>query len=149
MKIPAGRGLWPAFWLLGDNIDAVGWPASGEIDAMEMLGHDPRTVYGTLHGPADGEAGELGSSFVAPRSLASGFHTFAVSWSPNSITWLLDGRAYATVGPEIQQRGWSSVFDRPFHLLLNLAVGGNWPGSPDASTRFPATLLVDWVRVYE
>lgn len=148
MKIPAGRGLWPAFWLLGDDIDAVGWPASGEIDAMEVLGQDPRTVYGTLHGPAGGAAGGLGSSFVAPRSLASGFHTYAIRWSPNSVTWLLDGRAYATVGPTISQRGWSSIFHRPFHLLLNLAVGGTWPGPPDASTWLPATLLVDWVRVY-
>jgi len=148
MKIPAGRGLWPAFWMLGDNIDAVGWPASGEIDVMEALGHDPYTVHGTLHGPAGAEAGELGSRFVAPRSLASDFHTYAVSWRPNSVTWLLDGKAYATVGPTIRRRGWSSVFDRPFHLLLNLAVGGTWPGPPDASTPLPATLLVDWVRVY-
>jgi beta-glucanase (GH16 family) len=148
MKIPAGRGLWSAFWLLGDDIDAVGWPASGEIDAMEALGQDPRTVHGTLHGPAGGSAGVLGSSFRAPRSLAAGFHTYAVSWSPRSVTWLLDGKAYATVGPEIRRRRWSRVFDRPFHLLLNLAVGGTWPGPPDASTRLPATLLVDWVRVY-
>jgi beta-glucanase (GH16 family) len=148
MKIPAGRGLWPAFWLLGDDIDAVGWPASGEIDVMEALGHDPSTVYGTLHGPAGGEAGALGSSFVAPSSLASGFHTYAVSWSSSSVTWLLDGRTYATVGSAIGLRGWSAIFDRPFHLLLNLAVGGTWPGPPDASTSFPATLLVDWVRVY-
>ncbi|MDX6720713.1 MAG: hypothetical protein QOJ63_2967 [Solirubrobacteraceae bacterium] len=148
MKIPAGRGLWPAFWLLGDDIDAVGWPASGEIDVMEALGHDPHTVYGTLHGPAGGAPGAVGSSFVAPISLASGFHTYAVSWRPNSVTWLLDGEVYATVGSTISQRGWSSIFGRPFHLLLNLAVGGTWPGPPDASTPLPATLLVDWVRVY-
>jgi beta-glucanase (GH16 family) len=148
MKIPAGRGLWSAFWLLGDNIDAVGWPASGEIDAMEVLGQHPRTVKGTLHGPARGKAGVLGSRFVAPRSLAAAFHTYAVSWSPSAITWLLDGKAYATYGPAIRRRGWSQVFDRPFHLLLNVAVGGKWPGPPGASTRLPATLLVDWVRVY-
>jgi beta-glucanase (GH16 family) len=148
MKIPAGRGLWPAFWMLGDDINAVGWPASGEIDVMEALGHDPRTVHGTLHGPGSGAAGALGSSFVAPGSLASGFHTYAVSWSPDSVAWLLDGKAYATAGPEIRRRGWSSIFNRPFHLLLNLAVGGTWPGPPDASTPLPATLLVDWVRVY-
>jgi beta-glucanase (GH16 family) len=148
MKIPAGRGLWPAFWMLGDDIDGVGWPGSGEIDVMEALGHDPKTVHGTLHGPGSGAAGELGSSFVAPRSLATDFHTYAVSWSPDAVTWLLDGKAYATVGPAIRQRGWSSIFNRPFHLLLNLAVGGTWPGSPDASTPLPATLLVDWVRVY-
>jgi beta-glucanase (GH16 family) len=148
MKIPAGRGLWPAFWLLGDDADAVRWPASGEIDVMEALGHDPSTVYGTLHGPARGQPGALGSSFVTPSSLASGFHTYAVRWSSNSITWLLDDRAYATVGTAIRLRGWSAVFDRPFYLLLNLAVGGTWPGAPDESTPFPATLLVDWVRVY-
>jgi beta-glucanase (GH16 family) len=148
MKIPAGRGLWPAFWMLGDDIDAVGWPASGEIDVMEALGHDPQTVHGTLHGPVDGADGALGSSFVAPSSLASDFHTYGVRWSSNSVTWLLDGRPHATVGPEIRLRGWSAIFDRPFHLLLNLAVGGTWPGAPDASTALPATLLVDWVRVY-
>jgi beta-glucanase (GH16 family) len=149
MQIPAGAGLWPAFWMLGDNITTVGWPACGEIDVMETIGKNPFTVYGTIHGPSGSTSYQVGSTDVSAGSLASGFHTYAVSWSPNSVTWLLDGTPYATVTPSNLAPGQTWVFNQPFHLLLNLAVGGNWAGPPNASTRFPATLLVDWVRVYQ
>ena len=149
MKIPAGAGLWSAFWMLGDDIDTVGYPASGEIDVMETLGQTPFMVRGTLHGPDLGSGYARGQDAVSADSLAAGFHTYAVSWSANSITWLLDGTPYMTVTSASLAPGQTWVFNRPFHLLLDLAVGGNWPGPPDASTPFPATLLVSWVRVYQ
>jgi beta-glucanase (GH16 family) len=149
MKIPVGTGLWPAFWMLGDSISTVGWPACGEIDVMETIDQDPFTVYGTIHGPMGASTYQVGHTDVSTSSLASGFHTYAVSWSQNSITWLLDGVPYATVTSADLAPGQPWVFNQPFHLVLNLAVGGDWPGAPNASTRFPATLLVDWVRVYQ
>ena len=149
MKIPLGAGLWSAFWMLGNDISAVGYPQSGEIDVMEALGQTPFTVRGTLHGPDLGAEYARGTDADSADSLAAGFHTYAVSWSPDSITWLLDGRPYMTVDPASLAPGQAWVFNRRFHLLLDLAVGGDWPGPPDASTPFPATLLVDWVRVYQ
>lgn len=152
MKIPAGQGLWPAFWLLGDDINSVGWPASGEIDVMEMLGQDTSRVYGTVHGPASGSTPnyQVQGQEVSPGSLADAFHTFGVIWQAGRITWTLDGVAYATVTPSDLAPGQRWVFDgHPFHLILNLAVGGSWPGPPNASTPLPSTLSVDWVRVYQ
>jgi beta-glucanase (GH16 family) len=150
MQIPAGTGLWPAFWMLGDDIDSAGWPGCGEVDIMEAIGKNPFTDYGTLHGPdgsADGYA--IQHSATSATALASGFHTYGISWSTNTITWLLDGTPYATVTSADLAPGQTWVFNQPFHLLLNLAVGGSWGGSPTAATQFPATLLVDWVRVYQ
>jgi beta-glucanase (GH16 family) len=148
MKIPAGAGLWPAFWMLGDDITTVGWPACGEIDVMETIGQNPFTVYGTIHGPSGSTAYESSHTDASATALATGFHTYGVSWSPNSITWLLDGTPYATVTSADLAPGQTWVFNQPFHLVLDLAVGGTWAGAPNASTDFPATLLVDWVRVY-
>lgn len=152
MKIPAGPGLWPAFWLVGDDISSVGWPSSGEIDVMEMLGQDPERVYGTVHGPVSGSSSgyAVQGDVVSPTSLADAFHTYGVIWQPGRITWTLDGTPYASVTPGDLARGQRWVFDgQPFHLILDLAVGGNWPGAPNATTPFPSTLLVDWVRVYQ
>jgi beta-glucanase (GH16 family) len=149
MKIPPGAGLWPAFWMLGNDITTVGWPACGEIDVMETNGSKPYTVYGTLHGPSGATAYEIPHTVRSATALASGFHTYGVSWSPKAVTWLLDGKPYATVTSADLSPGQSWVFNQPFHLVLDLAVGGGWAGPPDASTRFPATLLVDWVRVYQ
>lgn len=150
IKLPAGAGLWPAFWALGSDIESVGWPASGEIDVMESLGSDPFTLFGSLHGPEEGQS--RGYSFTAPErsvgSLAKHFHTYGVLWTSSSITFTFDGAFYSTIArTQLSPQEW--VFDKPFFLLLNLAVGGSWPGAPNASTRFPATVLVDWVRVYE
>jgi beta-glucanase (GH16 family) len=151
IKVPRGAGLWPAFWTLGADIDAVGWPRSGEVDVMENIGSDAFTVYGSIHGPQSGpSAGPY--RFVAPKrspvALSAGFHVYGVTWTPNRIVFSLDGIPYSTRTPESLSAGQRWVFDKPFFLLLNLAVGGTWPGSPNPSTRFPATMLVDWVRVY-
>jgi beta-glucanase (GH16 family) len=149
MKIPAGAGLWSSFWMLGNSINTAGWPACGEIDVMETLGQDPFTVRATIHGPGGRSGYSRGKDFDSTGSLASGFHIYGVSWSRNSVTWLLDGVPYATMTPSDLAPGQTWVFNHPFHLVLNLAVGGNWPGSPNASTPFPATLTVNWVRVYQ
>jgi len=150
MKIPAGAGLWPAFWLLGNGFNTVGWPACGEIDVLEALDGFPSVAHGFINGPSDQAPHyTVGHTAVSARSLASGFHTYAIRWSRNSITWLLDGVPYGTTTPKNLPPGARWVFNGPFHLVLNLAVGGEWGGPPTSSTRFPATLLVDWVRVYQ
>ncbi|MEU5714693.1 lectin [Streptomyces sp. NPDC020403] len=148
MKIPRGQGMWPAFWMLGDDIGQVGWPSSGEIDVMENVGFEPSTVHGTLHGPGYSGSGGIGAGYTLPggQAFADAFHTFAVDWSPNSITWSVDGTVYQRRTPaDLGGKQW--VFDKPFFVILNLAVGGYWPGDPDASTAFPQQLLVDYVRV--
>lgn len=151
IKLPAGRGLWPAFWALGQTHDRVGWPWCGEVDIMESLGSDPFTAYGSLHGPQPG-ARDAQYGITAPvhakTSLAAGFHVFGVSWSADRVVFTLDGAPYATRTPASLAPGQKWVFNQPFYLLLNLAVGGEWPGQPGAGTHFPATMLVDWVRVY-
>jgi beta-glucanase (GH16 family) len=149
IKIPAGRGLWPAFWAVGEDIETLGWPASGEIDVMESLG-DGFTLYGSLHGPERGDPRGYGMtiSHRSAVSLASGFHTYGVTWNASEITFTFDGVSYATRTPAELAAGQHWAFNKPFFLILNLAVGGDWPGAPAASTQFPATMLVDWVRVY-
>ncbi|MFD6417473.1 ricin-type beta-trefoil lectin domain protein [Streptomyces sp. NPDC060194] len=148
MKIPRGQGMWPAFWMLGSDIGQVGWPASGEIDIMENVGFEPSTVHGTLHGPGYSGSGGIGAGYSLPggRAFADDFHTFAVDWSPNAITWSVDGTVYQRRTPaDLGGRQW--VFDKPFFVILNLAVGGYWPGDPNGSTVFPQALVVDYVRV--
>jgi beta-glucanase (GH16 family) len=150
MKIPYGQGMWPAFWMLGDDIERVGWPACGEIDIMENIGKEPSTVHGSIHGP--GYIGKTG--IEAPYRLpgqqrfADDFHLFAVEWEPNTIRLYVDKDLCAARTRADLKPGWRWVFDHPFFLLLNVAVGGDWPGNPDASTVFPQTMLVDYVRVY-
>jgi beta-glucanase (GH16 family) len=146
LKMSRGQGMWPAFWALGDNIGGVGWPQCGEIDVMENIGREPSTVHGTIHGPGYSGEGGIGAGYSIGGSFADDFHTFAIDWSPNSITWSVDGNAYQTRTPaDLGGRQW--VFDHPFFLILNLAVGGYWPGDPDGGTPFPNTLTVDYVRV--
>ena len=149
IRIPRGQGIWPAFWMLGANIDEVGWPRCGEIDIMENIGKEPRLVHGTLHGPGfSGAAGIGGSYSLATGDFADDFHLFAVEWLPGEIRWLVDGREYRRTSITQLPTGATWVFDRPFFMLLNLAVGGNWPGDPDATTTFPQQMVVDYVRVY-
>jgi beta-glucanase (GH16 family) len=143
IKIPRGQGIWPAFWMLGTG---GGWPDAGEIDIMENIGREPNTVYGTVHGPGYSGAGGITGSRSLGSPLADGFHTYRVDWEPNVITWYLDGVQYHRVDPA-RLGGSRWVFDHPFFMILNVAVGGNWPGYPDGSTQFPQQMLVDYVRV--
>lgn len=151
MKIPRGQGIWPAFWMLGVDIDKPGWPACGEIDIMENIGKEPALVHGTIHGPGYSGANGIGSPFALPagQRFADDFHLFAVEWEPNAIRFYVDDHLYATRTPADLPKGTKWVYDHPFFLLLNVAVGGGWPGNPDATSVFPQTMLVDYVRVYE
>ena len=147
MQIPRGQGMWPAFWLLGTNIGDpnVGWPKCGEIDVMENVGFEPNTVHGTIHGPGYSGSGGIGAAYNGPV-FADGFHTYAVDWSPNKIVWSVDGHAYQTRTPaDLGGKSWA--FNHGFFIILNLAVGGYWPGDPNSGTPFPAKLVVDYVHV--
>lgn len=149
IRISAGQGFWPAFWMLGDNFASVGWPECGEIDIMENVGYQPTVVHGSLHGPGYSGGSGLTSSFNSPngQAFANDFHIYRIVWTPSSITWSVDGVNYATKTPA-DTRGNRWVFDHPFFFILNLAVGGDWPGYPDASSVFPQTMIVDYVRAY-
>jgi beta-glucanase (GH16 family) len=150
VKVPTGAGLWPAFWMLGTNIDQVGWPQTGEIDIMEHVGRLPNEIFGTLHGPGYSGGQSYGQSVDLGVPVAAGFHTFAVEWQPDRITWLLDDEPYFTASasdPFLAGKAW--VFNHPFYLLLNVAVGGNFGGAVGPETTFPQTTLVDYVRVYQ
>lgn len=148
LQLPRGRGLWPAFWMLGESFPRVGWPASGEIDIMEFRGQEPSTVIGTVHGPGySGADGITGSTTLRGVRFDEAFHVFAVEWSAERITWSVDGTRYHEVTRADVKGPW--VFDEPFHLLLNVAVGGTFLGAPDAATEFPTAMLVDWVRVHQ
>jgi beta-glucanase (GH16 family) len=151
IKIPAGVGLWPAFWMLGDNSKLIGWPACGEIDVMENIGKELSTIHGTIHGPGYSAAAGISSAYdlSGGRRFADDYHLFAVEWEPNAIRFYVDNDLYAMRTPADLPSGTKWVYDHPFFILLNLAVGGNWPGPPNASTSFPATMLVDYVRVYQ
>ncbi|HEY2192759.1 MAG TPA: glycoside hydrolase family 16 protein [Actinomycetospora sp.] len=145
LKMPVGKGLWPAFWLIGENLAWAGTDKAGEIDVMEALGDQPRQVEQHAHGP--------GLDFGGPTALPPGqsvsdWHVYAINWTPDRIDWQVDGRTTETLTrAEAGNTGW--VFDHPFYLALNTAVGGGWPGDPGKMTVFPATMLVDYVRVYE
>ena len=150
-RLPEGQGLWPAIWMLPTQYRYGGWPTSGEIDIMELLGHEPQTVHGTLHYGSLGDHQFTGKPFTLTEGdFVNEFHTFALEWEETAMRWYIDGELYLT------QTVWSTKnydypapFDQPFHLILNVAVGGNWPGSPDESTTFPQRMEVDFVRVYQ
>lgn len=152
IKVPAGKGLWPAFWMLGSNISQVLWPTCGEIDIMEALGGRSGNIYGRIHGPITGSSNAYGpgaeySSLLT--NFAAGYHLYSVQWVPGKITWLVDGIAYGSVTPsDLPSQGIWCFDDRTFFIVLNVAVGGTWPGYPDATTVFPQSMLVDYVRVY-
>lgn len=151
-KLPIGKGIWPAIWMLPTDNAYGTWAASGEIDIMELVGNEPNSYHGTLHygdnWPKNKHTGK--SHKLAAGTFADAFHVFSIVWKEGEIQWHLDGKLWQT------QKQWSSAggkfpapFNQRFHLLINLAVGGNWPGAPDAKTQFPAQLLVDYVRVYQ
>ncbi|ACS89387.1 glycoside hydrolase family 16 protein [Thermococcus sibiricus] len=152
MKLPNGKGLWPAFWMLGTNIGEVGWPQCGEIDIMEFVGHEPRTVHGTVHGPGYSGGRSITNSYTLPEGVpdfTEDFHVFTIEWFPDRIEWYVDGKLYHVVTKEqVETMDNEWVFDKPFYIIINLAVGGNWPGVPNARTKFPARMYVDYVRVY-
>ena len=148
MKLPYGQGIWPAFWMLGDNVDEDGWPLCGEIDIMEHIGREPRRVYGTVHGPGYSGSSGIGHFTTFPEnSLYDEFHTFAIEWEPDEIRWFVDDEQFFQLTADQVNNEW--VFDHPFFILINMAVGGYWPGYPDESTVFPQFLTVDYVRVYQ
>jgi beta-glucanase (GH16 family) len=148
IKLPRGQGIWPAFWLLGNDIDTVGWPKCGEIDVMENIGREPRILHGTIHGPGYSGDKAIGGKSESKRDLADGFHVYSAVWTENEIRFFFDGKQYFRVTPRDLPEGAKWVYDHPFYMLINLAVGGAWPGEPDQTTKFPQTMLVDYVRVY-
>src|SRR5437867_3131660 len=150
IRIPRGQGIWPAFWMLGADIDGVGWPRCGEIDVMENIGREPSTVHGSMHGPgfSGGASLSAGYTLAGGAAFADAFHVFAVEWESGAVRFYVDGSLYETRTPADLKAGQAWVFDHPFFILVNVAVGGDWPGSPDATSVFPQTMLVDYVRVY-
>lgn len=150
IKIPRGQGIWSAFWMLGNNIDAVGWSACGEIDVMENIGREPFTIHATIHGPGYSGANGIGAPFDLPdnQKFADDFHIYATEWTENKIEFYVDGKLFKKITPNDLPAGKNWVYDHPFFMILNLAIGGNWGGVPDETTVFPQTMLVDYVRVY-
>lgn len=152
IKIPKGQGIWPAFWMLGSDIVPAGWPQCGEIDVMENIGKEPGMVHGSLHGPGTLAAtSDLTSTISLPagQNFSDDFHLYAVEWEPGTVRFYVDANLYATFTSGQWPAGGKWVFDHPFFIILNVAVGGNWPGSPDATSTFPQTMLIDYVRVYK
>ncbi len=147
IRIPRARGLWPAFWMLGQDIDRRGWPQCGEIDVMEHFGTAPATVHGTVHGPGYSGSAGISGSRDAGASLGRDFHVYSVCWEPGMIRWYLNGELYHTVTPaDLSGKPW--VFDHDFFLLINLAVGGSASVRPASTAVFPQAMLVDYIRVY-
>lgn len=148
LKLPYGQGLWPAFWMLGINISDVGWPRCGEIDIMEMIGGEGKdnVTHGTLHWYDDGHKYQGGNTQLSSGKLADDFHIYAVEWDENKIEWFFDDQKFYSM--EITSETMSE-FHQHFFIILNVAVGGNWPGNPDTSTSWPQEMQVDYVRVYE
>jgi beta-glucanase (GH16 family) len=147
MKLVAGRGLWPAFWIMGDNFDEVGWPYAGELDIMEARGSAPDSIWASVHGPAPHKRDVYDTAGVAVPGGATDFHVYAVEWDPASIVFLVDDAPFFQITPARRPSDAQWVYDHPFFILLNLAVGGEFPRDPDATTPFPSSLTVDWVRV--
>ncbi len=151
IQIPKGQGIWPAFWMLGDNIGTAGWPTCGEVDIMENIGREPALVHGTMHGPGYSGGNGIGGPASLPgnAAFADASHVYAVEWEMNSIRWSIDGAQYFATTPASIPAGTTWVYDHPFFIIMNVAVGGGWPGNPDGTTVFPQTMVVDYVRVYQ
>ena len=151
IKIPRGQGIWPAFWMLGNDITQNGWPKCGEIDIMENIGREPGIIHGSLHGPSSvAPTSDRTSTIFLPagQNYADDFHVYAIEWEPGAVRFYLDSSNYATFTEDQWPSGGQWVFDHPFFIILNLAVGGVWPGNPGSTTQFPQQMLVDYVRVY-
>ena len=147
IKLPWGQGIWPAFWLLGANIDEVGWPQCGEIDVMEYRGQAPTTLIGTLHGPGYSGANSIAKEYQLMKNrFDMDFHVFGIEWGPKYINFYVDNVLYNQITPKDVPGEW--VYDQPFFIVINLAVGGSFVGLPNAQTIFPQTMMVDYVKVY-
>lgn len=148
MQLPWGQGIWPAFWLLGTDCDEVEWPQCGEIDIMEYRGQEPTIVHGSVHGPgySAGEAITKRYELTNDR-FDTDFHIFGIEWGPEYINYYVDDVLYNQITPADVTGEW--VYDHPFYILINVAVGGSYVGPPGASTSFPQTMLIDYVRIYE
>jgi len=147
IKTPTGPGLWPAFWMLGSNIDATPWPQCGEIDVMEQRGQEPNVTHGSVHGP--GYSG--GNAITKPYGLMNGrfdtdYHIYAIEWGQGYIDYFVDDFLYQRITPESVTGQW--VYDHPFYIILNVAVGGNFVGFPTTGTPFPQSMYIDFVKVY-
>ena len=151
IKVSGTQGLWPAFWLLGADFPTAGWPGCGEIDIMEHVGKVPDAVYSTIHAPAYNGGGGLGSPYtLTGTDFASGFHTYAVDWDASHMTFSVDGNAFFTLNKaDVEAAHGPWVYDHPFFIILNNAIGGDWPGGPDATTTLPQQMVIDYVRVYQ
>jgi beta-glucanase (GH16 family) len=151
LQLPGGQGMWPAFWMLGNNAGQVGWPACGEIDIMENVGRSPETSSSSLHGPGYSGGNPLTASYHLTGGFTTAFHVFALEWEQNVVRFYVDDNLFETRTPaDLAARGGNLkwVYDHPFNIILNVAVGGGFPGNPNASTPFPQMLLADYVRVY-
>ncbi len=147
IKTPTGSGMWPAFWMLGNNISTVSWPQCGEIDIMEQKGKYSNITYGTIHGPGYSGGEAVSTPYILENSRFDlDFNVYAVEWSENRIDFFVNGYLYKRVTPSDAKGTW--VFNQPFFMILNVAVGGNFGGPPNSYTPFPSTMLVDYVRVY-
>lgn len=151
IKLPFGQGIWPAFWMLGSNIVTAGWPNCGEIDIMEAIGREPSTNHGSLHGPGYSGSSSLTGIYALPggQRFSDAFHIFAIEWEPIALRFYVDGNLYQTRTPADVPAGGKWVFDHPYFILFNVAVGGDWPGNPDVTTTWPQSMLVDYVRAYK
>ncbi|WP_238860214.1 family 16 glycosylhydrolase [Clostridium sp. YIM B02569] len=147
MKLPAGQGVWPAFWMLGENISQVSWPKCGEIDIMEHINNES-AIHGTIHWDSTGNNTHAQYGAASPNIDVTQYHVYSIEWDVSSIKWFVDGTQYLEANIANNING-TEEFHKPFFILFNLAVGGNWPGNPDGSTPFPAKMYVDYVRVYQ
>ncbi len=147
IKLPYGQGIWPAFWMLGADIDENSWPACGEIDIMEYRGQNPSVLIGSVHGPGYSGGEAISKEYTLENDrFDTGFHVFGIEWGPEYINYYVDDVLYNQITPEDVTGEW--VFNKPFFILMNLAIGGNFVGSPNDETVFPQTMIVDYVRVY-
>lgn len=149
-RMPIGKGIWPAFWMLPQDNKYGGWPTSGEIDIMEVVAHDITRTHGTVHyGPGPASTYVSRSVTTSNGNLHTRFHVYSIEWEEDEIRWYLDGNLFSTFKKSDMQAGMTYPFNEDFFFIINLAVGGNWPGSPDATTYFPQWLIVDYIRVYQ
>lgn len=148
IRLPRARGIWPAFWMLGQDIGQSGWPGCGEIDVMEHFGTGPATVHGTVHGPGYSGRGAIGAPYAIGPSLGRDFHVYSLAWDPGKIQWYVNDDLYhAVTRADLNGKPW--VFDHDFYLLINVAVGGTASVPPDETVTFPQAMLIDYIRLYE